>query len=200
MQPSPLQLIDACKRGDSGAWSDLLRGSRGLVYSICAQYAACPEDVEDLMQEVLLRIWQRLGDYDPARGELKSWIATLTRNLCVDAWRRSGMQRATVSLDAVAHTADEESQSSFAQRIPDPRPTPEQMARRSEMRRVVSRSIRQVAPEMQSVLRMRLIDDLENEEISSQLRIPVGTVKSRMSRGRSQLMPMLPVRAAFGAA
>lgn len=198
MQPSPVKLIEACRRGDNSAWSELLRGSRGLVYSICAQYAHSPEDVEDLMQEVLLRIWQRLGDYDPARGELKAWIATLTRNLCVDTWRRSGMQRATVSLDASA--SEEESHASFGQRIPDPRPTPEQMAARAEMRSLVSRSIRHVAPEMQSVVRMRLIDDLENDEISTRLRIPAGTVKSRMSRGRSQLMGMLPVRAAFGAA
>ncbi len=200
MQPSPLKLIEACRRGDSQAWSELLRGSRGLVYSICAQYAHAPEDVEDLMQEVLLRIWQRLGDYNPERGELKAWIATLARNLCVDSWRRSGMQRATVSLDAPANAAEEESHASFAQRIPDSRPTPEQCASRAEMRRIVSRSIRHVAPEMQAVVRMRLIDDLENDEISTRLRIPAGTVKSRMSRGRSQLMELLPIRAAFGAA
>jgi DNA-directed RNA polymerase specialized sigma24 family protein len=54
---------------------------------------------------------------------------------------------------------------------------------------------------MQTVVRLRLLDELENEEISSRLRIPAGTVKSRMSRGRSQLAGMLlPVRAALGAA
>lgn len=197
MQPSPHQLIEACRRGDNSAWSELLRGSRGLVYSICAQYTTSPEDADDLVQEVLLRIWQRLPDYDPSRGELKSWIGTLTRNLCVDTWRRSAMQRSTVSLDASMH----DDEPSLGQRIADRQPSPEQAATSAELRRIVSRSIRNVAPEMQTVVRMRLLDELENEEISSRLRIPAGTVKSRMSRGRSQLAGMLmPVRAALGAA
>lgn len=197
MQPSPLKLIEACRRGDNSAWSELLRGSRGLVYSICAQYTGSPEDADDLVQEVLLRIWQRLPDYDPARGELKAWIATLTRNLCVDTWRRSARQRSTVSLDAPLH----EDEPSLLQLIADSQPTPEQSAARAELRQIVSRSIRHVAPEMRAVVHMRLLDDLENEDISTRLRIPSGTVKSRMSRGRSQLAGLLlPVRSALGAA
>ena len=197
MKSSPHELIEACRKGDNIAWSELLRGSRGLVYSICAQYTTSPEDADDLVQEVLLRIWQRLADYDPSRGELKAWIGTLTRNLCVDTWRRSSMQRSTVSLDAPVH----EDEPSISQRIADPHPSPEQAAAHAELRQIVSRSIRHVAPEMQTVVSMRLLDELENEEISNRLRIPAGTVKSRMSRGRSQLAGMLlPVRAALGAA
>ena len=197
MKSSPHELIEACRHGDNAAWSELLRSSRGLVYSIFAQYTASPEDADDLVQEVLLRIWQRLGDYDPSRGELKSWIGTLTRNLCVDAWRRSTMQRSTISLDAPVH----EDEPSIGHRIADPQPSPEQAAAHAELRRIVSRSIHHVAPEMQTVVSMRLLDELENEEISRRLRIPAGTVKSRMSRGRSQLAGMLlPVRAALGAA
>ncbi len=197
MHPSALQLIEACRRGDNSAWCELLRGSRGLVYSICAQYSATPEDTDDLVQEVLLRIWQRLGDYDSARGEFKAWMATLTRNLCVDTWRRSGAQRSTISLDAPTH----DDKPAFSQRIADSGPTPEQIAARAELRQIVSGSIRRVAPEMQAVVRMRLLDEMENEEISAHLRIPSGTVKSRMSRGRSQLAGLLrPVRTALGAA
>ena len=106
MKSSPHELIEACRRGDNTAWSELLRGSRGLVYSICAQYTTSPEDADDLVQEVLLRIWQRLADYDPSRGELKAWIGTLTRNLCVDTWRRSSMQERYPTARRLLITAD----------------------------------------------------------------------------------------------
>lgn len=198
------ELVQLCLKGDEGAWARLVEEYRGLVYSICYLFCGSTHDAEDLVQDTFLKIWLNLGSYDPARGELKGWIATVTRNQRVDRYRRSGQQRLTDSLDALGignARRDGSEGKPLAQRIPDTRPTPHEAAVTSEITAIVGRAVEEVSPEMRQVVRMRFVHGLDNQEIAHRLRIPEGTVKSRTNRGRAQLMHLLsPMRAAMGAA
>jgi len=196
------QLVQLCLNGDQGAWANLVEEYRGLVYSICYLFCGSTQDAEDLVQDTFLKIWLNLGSYDPARGELKGWIATVTRNQRVDRYRRSGQQRLTDSLDAMGHPRwDGAETKPLAQRIPDTRPTPHEAAVTSEITAIVGQAVEKVSPEMRQVVRMRFVHGLDNQEIAHRLRIPEGTVKSRTNRGRAQLMTLLsPMRTALGAA
>lgn len=196
------ELVQLCLNGDQGAWASLVEEYRGLVYSICYLYCGSTQDAEDLVQDTFLKIWLNLGSYDPARGELKGWIATVTRNQRVDRFRRSGQQRLTDSLDAVSHARwDSAEARPLSQRIPDTRPTPHEAAVTSEITAIVGRAVDRVTPEMRQVVEMRFVHGLDNQEIAHRLRIPEGTVKSRTNRGRAQLVSLLtPMRAALGAA
>jgi RNA polymerase sigma-70 factor (ECF subfamily) len=198
------ELVQLCLNGDQGAWASLVEEYRGLVYSICYLFCGSTQDAEDLVQDTFLKIWLNLGSYDPSRGELKGWIATVTRNQRVDRYRRSGQQRLTDSLDAAGvgnGRWDGAEAKPLAQRIPDTRPTPHEAAVTGEITAIVGRAVDKVSPEMRQVVRMRFVHGLDNQEIAHRLRIPEGTVKSRTNRGRAQLVNLLsPMRTALGAA
>jgi RNA polymerase sigma-70 factor (ECF subfamily) len=197
------ELVQLCLNGDDTAWAHLVEEYRGLVYSICYLFCGSTQDAEDLVQDTFLKIWMNLASYDPSRGELKGWIATVTRNQRVDRFRRSGQERRTDSMDSVAAIGrwDQPEGMPLAQRIPDTRPTPHDVAVTREVTGIVTRAVDKISPEMREVVTMRFVHGFDNQEIAHRLRIPEGTVKSRTNRGRAQLASLLnPMRAALGAA
>ncbi len=195
------KLVKQCLNGDNSAWAELVEEYRGLVCSICVPYCDSAADVDDLVQETFVKIWANLSSFDAERGELKNWIATVARNQRVDRYRRNGQQRRTESLDSVSGEREEQGMQPLSQRIMDQRATPEEMAERGEVRSYISSAVGNVSPEMREVVRMRFLLEMDSHEIAHRLRIPEGTVKSRTSRGRAQLVQMLmPMRAALGAA
>jgi RNA polymerase sigma-70 factor (ECF subfamily) len=196
MKTSRPELVQLCLNGDQTAWASLVEEYRGLVYSICILFCGSTQDAEDLMQDTFLKIWSNLSSYDPSRGELKGWIATVTRNQRVDRFRRSSQQRKTDSID---EGWDQSETMVMSQRIADSRPTPDAVAESREVGEIVSKAVSQVSPEMREVVKMRFVDELDNREIAHRLRIPEGTVKSRTNRGRAQLIHLLsPMRHALG--
>ncbi|WP_263350457.1 RNA polymerase sigma factor [Acidicapsa acidisoli] len=204
MNTGSTELVQLCLDGDDNAWAKLVEEYRGLVYSICYLFCGSTQDAEDLVQDTFLKIWMNLASYDPSRGELKGWIATVTRNQRVDRFRRSGQERRTDSIDSVMTTGGQWDQTNampLAQRIPDTRPTPHDVAVTSEVTAIVSKAVDRISPEMREVVTMRFVQGLDNQEIAHRLRIPEGTVKSRTNRGRAQLVSLLsPMRTALGAA
>jgi RNA polymerase sigma-70 factor (ECF subfamily) len=203
MKPSGTELVQLCLSGDDDAWAALVEEYRGLVLSICYLFCGSTQDAEDLMQDAFLKIWMNLSSYNPARGELKGWIATVTRNQRVDRFRRSGHERRTDSIDSAPEGRDDSGSApmTIAQRIADPRPTPHEAAVTSQVTAIVTRAVSKISPEMREVVTMRFVHELDNQEIAHRLRIPEGTVKSRTNRGRAQLATLLtPMRAALGAA
>jgi RNA polymerase sigma-70 factor (ECF subfamily) len=196
MKTSRPELVQLCLNGDQTAWASLVEEYRGLVYSICILFCGSTQDAEDLMQDTFLKIWSNLSSYDPSRGELKGWIATVTRNQRVDRFRRSSQQRKTDSID---EGWDQSDAIAMSQRLADNRPTPDAVAESREVGEIVSKAVSQVSPEMREVVKMRFVDELDNREIAHRLRIPEGTVKSRTNRGRAQLIHLLsPMRHALG--
>lgn len=195
------ELVQLCLSGDDDAWAKLVEEYRGLVYSICYLFCGSTQDAEDLVQDTFLKIWMNLASYDPSRGELKGWIATVTRNQRVDRYRRSSQDRRTESIDTTLEGWEQGGTLALAQRIADPSPTPHDIAVTSEVTGIVSNAVTKISPEMREVVTMRFVYGLDNQEIAHRLRIPEGTVKSRTNRGRAQLATLLsPMRAALGAA
>ena len=200
------ELVQLCLNGDDNAWANLVEEYRGLVYSICYLFCGSTQDAEDLVQDTFLKIWMNLASYDPSRGELKSWIATVTRNQRVDRYRRSSQQRMTDSIDSTSAgrgsaSWDQSDAIALVHRIPDTRPTPHETAVTQEVTAIVTRAVTKISPEMREVVTLRFVHELDNQEIAHRLRIPEGTVKSRTNRGRAQLASLLtPMRQALGAA
>jgi len=203
MSTTGTELVQLCLNGDDEAWARLVEEYRGLVYSICYLFCGSTQDAEDLVQDAFVKIWMNLGSYDPARGELKGWIATVARNQRVDRFRRSSQERRTDSIDTVVEGRDLSGKTaiSIAERIADPRPTPHDVAVTSELTAIVTGAVKKISPEMREVVTMRFVHGLDPQEIAHRLRIPEGTVKSRTNRGRAQLASLLmPMRTALGAA
>ncbi|HTB98288.1 MAG TPA: sigma-70 family RNA polymerase sigma factor [Terracidiphilus sp.] len=191
------KLVRLCMRGNEEAWAQFVAGHEKLIFGICYRFAGPDEDLDDLAQEALIKIWSNLRSYSPARGTLNKWVAAVTRNACVDRYRKNGKQRRTESIDASLEHSDSIAFGHFV----DSGPTPHDIAAANELAEIVLHHAEKISPEMWTVVRMRFLHELDNGEIAKKLRIPEGTVKSRINRGRAQLTALLrPVQMALGAA
>ena len=192
------ELVQLCLKGDDAAWAKLVEEYRGLIYSICHLSCISEQDADDLAQEAFIRIWMSLPSYNPERGGLRSWIASVTRNLRIDRFRRSRHQSITDSMD---EGWDISGSTPLAMQIVDGRPTPHDSAYSTEVAAIVDRETSKISPVMRDVVRLCVVHELDNREIARQLRIPEGTVKSRINRGRAQLASLLnPMGPALGVA
>ncbi len=181
-------IVRRCLDGDSHAWAELVRAHHRRIYCICYRFTGSPQDAEDLTQEVFLRIYGNLASFDLVRGSFKTWATTLTRNLLVDHFRRTKQQRVTDSIDAGWDGVDE---LPVSDRIADNRPSPHDRAAGRELQKMVQQALAKVSPELREAVILRDLQDMDYKEIAQVLRIPEGTVKSRISRGRAELARLL---------
>ena len=181
-------VVRRCLDGDSLAWTELVKTHHRRVYGLCYRFTGSAHDAEDLAQDVFLKIYGNLATFDLAKGSFQTWITTLTRNLLVDHFRRSKQQRVTDSMDA---GWDESEEQKIADRLSDPRPTPHEHAAQKELEKMVQQALTKVSPELREAVILRDLQDMDYKEIAQILRIPEGTVKSRISRGRAELARLL---------
>lgn len=182
-------MVERCLRGDGGAWAELVRSHHRRVYGMCYRFTGSASDAEDLTQEVFLKLYGNLRSFDSGKGSFTTWITTLTRNLLVDHFRRSRMERSTDSLDAGWDNAEETRPG--ADLLQDARRSPHDHTVARELERMVQAALAKVSPELREAVILRDLEDMDYKEIALVLRVPEGTVKSRISRGRAELARLL---------
>lgn len=181
-------VVQRCLDGDSGAWTELVKAHHRRVYSICYRFTGSANDAEDLTQDVFLKVYGNLAAFDLARGSFQTWITTLTRNLLVDHFRRTKQQRVTDSMDA---GWDETDDLTIAARLAAGGPTQHDRAAQKEIAKMVQQALTRISPELREAVILRDLQDMDYKEIAQAMRIPEGTVKSRISRGRAELARLL---------
>jgi RNA polymerase sigma-70 factor (ECF subfamily) len=183
------KLVRQCMAGDSQAWQQLVVSQHRRIYAICYRFTGSGNDAEDLTQEVFLKLYKNLASFDTQKGSFQTWITTLARNLLVDHFRRTRLERASESLDA---SFDGEGDGpTMGDKLADPRPSQEQHVAGLELKVRVQNALKQLSPELREAVILRDLEDMDYKEISQVLRIPEGTVKSRISRGRGELARLL---------
>ncbi len=183
------RLVRQCRTGDAEAWQSLVVSHHRRVYSICYRFTGSATDAEDLTQEVFLKVYRNLNSFDLEKGSFQTWVTTLSRNLLVDHFRRSRQERVTDSMDE--HWPGEEDGPTMSDRLADSRPTQHDHVARMELKVRVQVALKQLSPELREAVILRDLEDLDYKEIAQVLRIPEGTVKSRISRGRGELARIL---------
>src|SRR6202042_3261156 len=183
------KLVRQCMAGDSQAWQQLVVSQHRRIYAICYRFTGSGTDAEDLTQEVFFKLYKNLASFDTQKGSFQTWITTLARNLLVDHFRRTRLDRASDSLDAT-FDGDEDGPP-MAERLADPRPSQEHHVAGLELKARVQDALKQLSPELREAVILRDLEDMDYKEISQVLRIPEGTVKSRISRGRGELARLL---------
>src|ERR1700748_444256 len=178
-------VVRRCLDGDSLAWTELVKAHHRRVYGMCYRFTGSAHDAEDLTQDVFLKLYGNLRSFNSDKGSFTTWITTLTRNLLVDHFRRSRMERSTDSLDA-GWDASEETRSG-AELLQDARRSPHDHTMARELERMVQAALAKVSPELREAVILRDLEDMDYKEIALVLRVPEGTVKSRISRGRAEL-------------
>ena len=179
------QLIRRAQQGDNGAFEELLLLHQKKVYNLCLRMSANPDDALDLSQEAFLRAWRSLGQYQ-FEASLSTWLFRLTSNICIDFLRRK-KRRQEASLTESYDDSDEGAELS----VPDAQPGPEQQAMTNETKIELARAMEQLSPEHREISQLRVIEDLQYEQIADILGVRVGTVKSRLARARLSFRKIL---------
>src|SRR6202049_1063195 len=177
-----VQLVERCLSGQEAAWEDLVRVHTRRVYSICYRFTNSDAEAQDLTQDVFLRVFKNLKSFRAGQGLFVVWLTRLTRNLLIDHYRRTRMERATDSIEDQT-LALEESTAMSAR-------TDGMLAGR-EASELLQSALQKLSPELRETVILRDLEELEYREIAQVLNVPEGTVKSRLNRGRADLARIL---------
>jgi RNA polymerase sigma-70 factor, ECF subfamily len=182
-------LIRRCIAGDAVAWEEIVRRYHRRIYNICYRFAGSADDAQDLAQEVFIKMYRTLNTYDMDRGAFMTWVTTITRNLLVDHFRRTKQERMTDSLDAAP--SEHEDAIPLTQQIEDKKPLPDSRVQSRETGEAVHHALQKLSPELREAVILRDLEDMDYKEIAAVLKVPEGTVKSRINRGRAELARLL---------
>lgn len=183
------RLAEACRGGDGAAWQQLVVTQHRRVYGICYRFCGSASDAEDLTQDVFLKVYRNLESFDGTKGNFTTWLTTLTRNLLVDHFRRTRQDRLTDSMD-VSVDADGDGPT-MAEKLASKAENQHDRVQQMELRAKIQGALAQLSPELREAVVLRDLQDMDYKEIAEVLRVPEGTVKSRISRGRSELARLL---------
>ena len=182
-------LVRRCVAGDAVAWEEIVQRYNRRIYNICYRFAGSADDAQDLTQEVFIKMYRTLNSYDMERGAFMTWVTIITRNLLVDHFRKSKQDRVTDSIDAAP--SEHEDATPLSDKIQDRTPTPDASAQNRETRETVHRALQKLSPDVREAVILRDLQDMDYREIATVLRVPEGTVKSRINRGRAELARLL---------
>jgi len=180
--PSDLQLIDATLQGDPRAFDDLVKRHQDRLVHSLEHALGSREDALDAAQQAFVLAWRKLSSFRKESG-FYSWLYRIARNIAISGARRQQIRSG--SLDQL-HDA-----SGFEPTDQRQQAAPEHALVQSEQVQLVKDALKKVADEFREALVLKEIDGLSYEEIAQILEIPLGTVRSRIFRGRQELIGQL---------
>jgi RNA polymerase sigma-70 factor (ECF subfamily) len=172
------ELLSRCLAGEDTAWEALLSAHTRRIYNLCYRFTGRVEEAEDVTQEVFIKVFQTLKSFDAAQGSFSTWLNRVARNHLVDHYRRTRKDRVTSSLEDELPAAEAK---------PSPRMEPTGPVESRERRETLQLALDRLSPDLREAVILRDLHDLDYEEIAQVLRVPQGTVKSRINRGRLEL-------------
>jgi RNA polymerase sigma-70 factor, ECF subfamily len=177
-------LISRLRARDLGAFEELVAEFERPVFSLCLRLLGDAEEARDAAQETFLKVYRGLGGF---RGEagLKTWIYRIAINQAMNQqrWWRRRHRDETISLELTRG----QSETTIGNLLPGRAASPEAQAISSEREKRIMRALDEIKQEYRIALVLREIEELSYEEIAHALSISIGTVKSRIARGREEL-------------
>ena len=174
------ELIARLQKRDETAFEELLRQYEKKVYTLCFRMCGNSEDAEEAAQDTFLALWRGIDRFRQ-ESSLSTWIYRLASNACIDLLRRRKKQGSSLLLD------DEEL---FLDAV-DPAPRPQDAVEHREAQKLLQEGLSALPEEYRKVLILREIEGLSYTEIAESASLELGTVKSRISRGRVLLRNFL---------
>jgi RNA polymerase sigma-70 factor (ECF subfamily) len=175
-------LVERCLSGDEAAWETLVRTHTRRVYGFCYRFTGKDSEAQDLTQEVFLRVFRALKSYRSDEGAFATWLARLSRNLLIDHYRRTRQDRATDSIEEQLPMIEERTATSAR---------PEGLLAGREASEILQNALQRLSPDLREAVILRDLQEMEYREIAEVLKVPEGTVKSRLNRGRAELARVL---------
>lgn len=173
------RIIEGCRAGSETAWQQLIEAYKGWVYHLAYGFVRDPSDAEDLAQDVFVEVHRWLRTY---RGEAQfsTWLYRVATNVCLRAVRGRGGKNRIVAVEDLDRYGEV--------MISEP---PEETAMHSESRRQVQRMVAELPEHYRAAVVLCDLQELTYEEAAKALRVSIGTVRSRVHRGRNLLKSKL---------
>jgi RNA polymerase sigma-70 factor (ECF subfamily) len=169
-------LIERCLNGDQAAWEEIVRLHWRKVFNIAYKFVGRHDLAEDLTQDVFLKLFKSLDTFD-RRANFQTWLISVSRNLCIDHYRSVRKERETVNRDIDPAELAPVSADKSAYALLETR----------DRVQMLREALDKLPPTLRTAVMLRDIQEFSYQEIATQLKLPEGTVKSRINRGRTEL-------------
>ncbi len=178
-------LIKRAKRGEVGAFAELVDTYKDKIYAFLYRMTGNREDANDLAQEVFLRVYSNLHTFD-LEMRFSPWLYRIAQNLAIDFLRK---QKKTVYLD------DQTGQDNdMSWQLESQTPRPEDVALFHDFQTALEAALHELAPMYRMVLLLRFAHDMSYEDIAKVTELPITTIKTRLHRARESLRQALVKR------
>ncbi|MGC8863191.1 MAG: sigma-70 family RNA polymerase sigma factor [Armatimonadota bacterium] len=171
-------------RGEVDAFSTLVERYQDRVYSVALNYVSNPEDAVDIAQETFVKAYSKLRSFDSSSA-FYTWLYRIAVNTAIDFLRKR-RTRTAESLNDEKFT-----ELGYEPESKDPSVDPEGVVARREQARLLRKALSRLSDKLRTVLILHDVEGLSQEEVADILKVPVGTVKSRVSRARAELRNVL---------
>jgi RNA polymerase sigma-70 factor, ECF subfamily len=178
-------IIEQARKGDPVAWEKLVVRHTKRVYNLCYRFLGRTDQAEDLTQEVFIKVFRNLNSYNADTGQFVTWLMSVGRNLLIDHYRHTKDERVTVSAN------EEDEDFSVLDTIAAPEPGPQAQLEREEQAALLRKALVRLPSQLKEAVILRDLEELSYDEIGAILKVPEGTVKSRINRGRLELSKYL---------
>jgi len=176
-------LVGRARRGDQEAFTQLIVQYQVPLYNMALRMVGRPDDAADIAQEAFLRAWEKIRTLRDA--PFKSWLFQIAANLCYDHFRRGRRYGVMPDEDQTSNQASNVVGLGIATSDPQER------AEANERTRLVRDCIQALEHDMRIAIILRDVNGMAYDEIAAVLRVPLGTVKSRIARARAQVQERL---------
>jgi RNA polymerase sigma factor (sigma-70 family) len=171
-------LIKKAKNGDVDSFEQLINSSKTKAYNIALRHLSNEQDALDALQESYIKIFRSLNSFRE-ESSFDTWVYRIVVNTCNDTLRKNNSTHRTVSL----YKNDADDQELFIE-IPDYSGSPDRLLDKKETGKMILKSLEKLTPEHREAIILRDVQGFTYEEIAAILQVSVGTVKSRINRGR----------------
>jgi RNA polymerase sigma-70 factor, ECF subfamily len=172
-------LIERCLRREQSAWEEIVARYRRKVFHIAYKFTGKHDEAEDLSQEIFLKVFKSLDKFN-RDADFSTWLSSVARNYCIDHYRAMRREKEVVVEDLVAMDL-----------APAASGNPHRALEDRDRRSFLRRGLELLPEKLKEAVILRDLQGLSYQEMADRLRLPEGTVKSRINRGREELARLL---------
>jgi len=183
LQTTDAELVKGCLAGEQGAWETIVRQFHQRIYNLAYRFTGRFDEAEDLTQEIFLKLYRSLNSYRPESGALVTWMVRVGRNHIIDHYRKFKTERTQTDSLEVEYEKAEENPARYK--------SPAEALEQLELSERVHRALLKISEDLREAVILRDLEEFTYEEIADMLNVPIGTVKSRINRGRADLARFL---------
>jgi len=185
------ELIKNCQKGDMDSFDILVGKYSDRAFAVAFGVMGNKHDASDMTQEAFIKVFKNIKKFN-FQSAFNTWLHRIVKNVCIDELRKR-KRGSVISLDAAISSDDGE----YAMQIADDSPGVQEILEREESRKFMWEALEELKENHRLVLVLADIKGYDYSEVADMIGVPVGTVKSRISRARIKLAEIIRKKGTF---